>query len=630
MNRPEHVPVEATSEEVITKSKEMELIPPKSNGDVSFIAGAIMVAGLMVSGTIFYMGLNPVGYDDTVMYIPTDIEQSESDVSEWSLPEDSGNDEIVGGSDPVALAEDPTDYSVYYKKLVNQEGVVWLPKPLPLGDLKLIAHPVDAWFNQSPYTWRYYQIGSMDGQPITYLEIPVDGMGVDTQYLFFVGTESGSARQLVRPSNYDLVAQFKNDKITLAAGVTSDTQTTLNALTLDSVQYKGVLLNSGRSLFWGDAKFGGFFANTEYNLGNRAGNMDSIVDFMADTPYGPLFRVYRKSDQGTASYEFAIRTAGGLYAPFRYKIPYITDDRVPQITWNDGNKNLTMYRSDGLGSCGGGGPEIALTRVPDIDTTVVGTTITGEVVKSIINPKHPLVTRVMEATGGQVYDYNTASGQSSTYVITPEQFVANRGVILIENPWGEQNIFTHGTYGPQAECGKPVIYLYPQATTTITVAVDALVTKSEPLYKNGWTVVAAPTGQLLHEGKTYGSLFWDGYGNGPYPKLTQGYVVKTGDALALMSQHLRQMNFNDTEISEFNDFWVAHLPPEPYTQFSWLQTTDMQIMAPLRISPKPQTLIRAFVDFKGLMEPISIEPQQLESKKRNGYTVTEWGGVLRR
>ena len=47
---------------------------------------------------------------------------------------------------------------------------------------------------------------------------------------------------------------------------------------------------------------------------------------------------------------------------------------------------------------------------------------------------------------------------------------------------------------------------------------------------------------------------------------------------------------------------------------------------PLDITPTPETLIRVFMEFKGLDEKITINEQKLEKVKRNGYTVVEWGG----
>ncbi len=71
------------------------------------------------------------------------------------------------------------------------------------------------------------------------------------------------------------------------------------------------------------------------------------------------------------------------------------------------------------------------------------------------------------------------------------------------------------------------------------------------------------------------------------------------------------------------------MPNKPYVRLSWLDTNQMNELAPLTITPKPQTLIRTFLDFDGLDKPITIRPQKFIMSKRNGFTIVEWGGLLR-
>jgi len=56
----------------------------------------------------------------------------------------------------------------------------------------------------------------------------------------------------------------------------------------------------------------------------------------------------------------------------------------------------------------------------------------------------------------------------------------------------------------------------------------------------------------------------------------------------------------------------------------------MDALAPLHITPEPDTVLRIFLDFEGFDKPIQLKPQKLSAPKRNGYTVVEWGGLLRR
>ena len=87
------------------------------------------------------------------------------------------------------------------------------------------------------------------------------------------------------------------------------------------------------------------------------------------------------------------------------------------------------------------------------------------------------------------------------------------------------------------------------------------------------------------------------------------------------------MGFNEKEISDFITYWQDKLPTKPYTRLTWFETKEMNQLAPLRVSPKPDTLLRAFLDFEGLTAPYNLPAQQLQSVQRNGFTVTEWGGL---
>jgi endoglucanase len=48
--------------------------------------------------------------------------------------------------------------------------------------------------------------------------------------------------------------------------------------------------------------------------------------------------------------------------------------------------------------------------------------------------------------------------------------------------------------------------------------------------------------------------------------------------------------------------------------------------AKLNIMPKPDSLLRIFMAYVPLENAVDIEPQQLETFERKGFTVVEWGG----
>ena len=66
---------------------------------------------------------------------------------------------------------------------------------------------------------------------------------------------------------------------------------------------------------------------------------------------------------------------------------------------------------------------------------------------------------------------------------------------------------------------KPVIYLYPEEETQVTVQLDYAgeLTCTYPTYQDGWTVTASPDGTLTdNQGQTYNYLYWEGKDNVEY------------------------------------------------------------------------------------------------------------------
>lgn len=183
---------------------------------------------------------------------------------------------------------------------------------------------------------------------------------------------------------------------------------------------------------------------------------------------------------------------------------------------------------------------------------------------------------------------------------------------------------------PPGECGKPVIYLYPEKTTPVSVALPKFidVTVSEPAYpENGWKVVAHPDGTLDYaDGKTYGSLYWEGNGVG-YATQKTGFVVKDGEQETFLTKVLAKYGLNRKEAKEFMDFWLPRMTGAPYYRVSFL-TDSWSEAAPLYVSPRPDTNIRIFMDWQKLSGPISLPEPKIMAPARNGFTLVEWGGLL--
>ena len=69
------------------------------------------------------------------------------------------------------------------------------------------------------------------------------------------------------------------------------------------------------------------------------------------------------------------------------------------------------------------------------------------------------------------------------------------------------------------------------------------------------------------------------------------------------------------------------LEQNPYNVISF-QTTAYTDVAKLHITPEPDTMIRVFMAWYSVEEPVSIPEQILTTPERHGFTVVEWGGGL--
>ena len=179
-------------------------------------------------------------------------------------------------------------------------------------------------------------------------------------------------------------------------------------------------------------------------------------------------------------------------------------------------------------------------------------------------------------------------------------------------------------------CGgeKPVIYLYPEEETEVTVKLDynGTLTSTYPTYGDGWRVTAQPDGTLTDaSGREYYCLFWEGETEVRYD-LSADFCVAGADTAAFLEDALRQLGLADKEANEFIIYWLPRMEGNAYNLISFQQElyTDN---AALTIDPEPDSLLRVFMAWKGLDKPVEVEPQELTGFERVGFTVVEWGGV---
>ena len=177
---------------------------------------------------------------------------------------------------------------------------------------------------------------------------------------------------------------------------------------------------------------------------------------------------------------------------------------------------------------------------------------------------------------------------------------------------------------------KPVIYLYPERTTDVTVRIsltDGRFTKCIPEGDGEWNVTASPDGKLTDKatGKTYDYIFWESTDNTGYD-WSEGYVVKGSEAEVFLRGILQEMGLNEKEYTEFIDYWLPRLEKNEYNLISF-QTDRYTESARLDVSPSPDSVLRIFMAFKRIDGPVFVARPDIEPFERNGFTVVEWGGA---
>lgn len=302
---------------------------------------------------------------------------------------------------------------------------------------------------------------------------------------------------------------------------------------------------------------------------------------------------------------------------------------IPNITWNAGGTNADGYSWTSLTGCGANNYLGVLKDEsinPETDFVQTGVTSKGNAIFEFKNTDHQFLKDYY------ANNYTPTYGQSASTKESYALFVTHHPVIFYQDGYGRWIKMQNVKYQLQAECGKPVIYLYPTTTTDVDVTLKPAggFTYTEPAYGAGWHVVATPGGKMtnLADGKTYPYLFWEGRG-GYYAPPTKGWVVAQKDVHTFLDTKLAQLGLNEKETADFQEFWEPRMQGSSWYFVSFYGNSTMDQLAPLHIIPQPDTVIRVLMDFQPLAHPISVPGYTITTPTRKGFTVVEWGGVIR-
>jgi hypothetical protein len=283
------------------------------------------------------------------------------------------------------------------------------------------------------------------------------------------------------------------------------------------------------------------------------------------------------------------------------------------------------------------------------------------------------LTRIASASDIEIYKINSLNTKEFESLVThvlnttyynkdnPEKNkgemvdLENGGLLIYKDIFGKYRALAN-QYFVGGGCGKPVIYLYPEKDTEISVRLinPTYFTAVIPNYNSYWKVLAQPNG-ILKDLKTeltkcesleikfgteyatkaceknqYPFLYWSGKTKGiNYPKAENGFIVKKENLNPFFDEKLSFIGFNQKEINDFKEYWVAKLSKNnsDYFRITFFQNDVLNSMFPMEVKPNPNSSIRIFMDWSAINENTSIIEQKLKSYSRNGFTLVEWGGL---
>lgn len=185
-------------------------------------------------------------------------------------------------------------------------------------------------------------------------------------------------------------------------------------------------------------------------------------------------------------------------------------------------------------------------------------------------------------------------------------------------------------YSDDVHVLKPNIYLYPETEQDIQVSISfpqgGQVDVSEPSYGNGWDVNIKPDGTVDNK---FGFLFYECTHPDKF-QYSKGWIIAKDELPVFFTEKLQAMNFNATEIKDFIDYWIPIFKDAEYYQIYPQFNKEIDPVAPLSITPSPDSLYRLWFCVKeSKTATLQIETPVLPVINRNGFEVVEWGVVIK-
>ncbi len=503
------------------------------------------------------------------------------------------------------------DKALLAKFISPTTGESWYASPITLSDQKFLTPLSAESINNGVEQPVYTEVGTKAGNKIVLAKAAAEGPGGPSYYLFEVAA-NGTPRLIAHPDGrvvYDDTYGPTADLFTKSVVIDKTTH-------YDSLTIPGAIdLGNGYPVkSTGNGSIADSFYSSEGSTLVKQLGSSAIVKIS-------------RTDKATGL------TSYGYMMQFPFKTTVLLKYEPLETTLKTYKWNNAVAADDTIAAIarGCGGLTSAVTvanNAKDADFVAAGTSPSGQAVYDTKDPNYILVNKAYDEFHAY-YSGSTDPAEKQKFAMTKAEFIKQHGVIFYKDKSGAWLVYARQQLAAIGGCAKPVVYLYPTQPEQVNVRVGATVKISDPLYNatTGWNVWAQPNGQLTLNGTVYDSLFWEGPGQGAYPSITSGTVVARSQAVSTIRSQLAQQGLNTKEANDFIRYWENKIPNKPYVRLTWFNTAQLNELAPLQITPKPDTLIRVFLDMDGLDTPILLPAQHLSAIPRTGFTVVEWGGL---
>ncbi len=398
-----------------------------------------------------------------------------------------------------------------------------------------------------------------------------------------------------------------------------------------------------------------FFQKNDYtriSKGQKLFDIDRLTAYAEDIDYDD--KIISSYIKGTS--RIWLEDAYGVV--FAYS-PYVREAEGVVFSNNDfidSKKVYTVYGDAIPEMCGAFYSNKILQNLKTEDLVKVTATKTGVEMYALKDKNHPLLKAQYQRKIENQKMYFTEVNPEYKKIPTYNEYVSQYPILIYKDIWNRWNAIGEFQYKVDGGCGKPVIYLYPPKPTDISISFvkPVRLTADIPSYDGGWNVRADSFGNLtdLQPDKTdcnkinskklgleyakdaclsgvYPYIYWAGDVKAKYPKAQEGFIVTRADLKKTLEEKLAYIGLSDKEIKDMVEYWYPYMYEKgfSYYRLTFFQNKEMNSFVPMNVYPRPDSVVRVFLDWEGLDEEIFIKPQLLQKIDRKGFTLVEWGGL---